>query len=413
MKAIIVGGGIIGLSTAHYLLQAGHEVVVVDRSDLNGGCSFGNAGMIVPSHIVPLASPGMIAKGIRWMFRPDSPFFIKPRLSADLLRWGWQFYRHSNNRHVERAAPALKALSLLSKNLYRALAEELPFEFGYTERGLLMLYRSAEAEKEEAEAARFANALGLEARVLSAGQVQKLEPHVAVSARGGVYYPGDAHLVPHKLMQQWMPYLAGRGVQFVSGEEVQDFKIKSGRIAAVCTEKQELTADEVVLSSGAWSGMVARRLNLNIPMQAGKGYSFLTGHNALPVTIPAILLEDRVAVTPMGNDVRLGGTMEITGLESQINMKRVHAIARAISRYYPQAQINYPQPGAVWAGLRPCSPDGLPYIGRTKHYANLVIATGHGMMGLSLAPATGKLVAQIINGQETAVPVEPFSPDRF
>ncbi|GIV37887.1 MAG: amino acid dehydrogenase [Cyclobacteriaceae bacterium] len=413
MKVILVGGGIVGISTAYYLLRSGHEVVVVDGSDLLDGCSFGNAGMVVPSHIVPLASPGMIARGIRWMFRSDSPFFIKPRLSADLLRWGWQFYRHSNHRHVQRAAPALKALSLLSKNLYCALAAELPFAFGYTERGLLMLYRSAEAEQEEAEAARFANALGLEARVLSAGQVQQLEPHVAVSVRGGVYYPGDAHLVPHKLMQQWIPYLAERGVRFISGEEVQDFKVKAGRIVCVCTEKQELTADEVVLSAGAWSGNVARRLGINIPMQAGKGYSFLTGHNTLPVTIPAILLEDRVAVTPMGDEVRLGGTMEITGLDLQINMKRVHAIARAIPRYYPKAQINFPPPETVWSGLRPCPPDGLPYIGRTRRYKNLVLATGHAMMGLSLAPATGKLVSQIINGEETAVPVDPFSPDRF
>ncbi|MDW8331707.1 MAG: FAD-dependent oxidoreductase [Cyclobacteriaceae bacterium] len=413
MKITVIGGGIIGLSTAHYLLQAGHEVTVIDQSSLNDGCSFGNAGMIVPSHIIPLASPGMIARGIRWMFRSDSPFYIRPRWDTRLFRWGWQFYRHSTKNHVKQAAPALKELSLFSKKMYRELATELPFDFGYAERGLLMLYQSPGAQHEEEETARFANTLGIEARVLPAAEVQRLEPEVELRVLGGVYYPGDAHLIPHNLMKQWIPYLNKQGVNFKTGEEVKDFRISKSRIEAVITTGGEYQADEVVLAAGSWSEAIAAKLDLKLPIQAGKGYSFLTDDTGFKVQIPSILLEARVAVTPMGNKVRLGGTMEIAGISHQINMNRVRGIVEAVPRYYPNVKINMPEADEVWAGLRPCSPDGLPYIGRTSRYTNLVIATGHAMMGLSLGPGTGKLVSLLINNQATPVTMEPFHPDRF
>jgi D-amino-acid dehydrogenase len=413
MKVVVIGGGIIGISAAHYLNSSGHEVTVIDSSDLTDGCSFGNAGMVVPSHIVPLASPGMITRGLRWMLRSDSPFYIQPRLSKSLLQWGWQFYRHSTQQHVHRAAPALKNLSLFSKQLYRQLAAELPFNFGYAERGLLMLYQSAEAAHEEAATARFANSLGIEAHVLSADEVQRMEPAAGVQVYGGVYYPGDAHLVPHELMRQWIPYLSARGVVFLMKEEVQGFRTSSNRIQSVCTNNRVIEADEVVLAAGVWSVGLARRLGLHIPIQPGKGYSFFTNADALQVTIPSILLEARVAVTPMGQHVRFGGTLEITRASQRINMQRVHAIARAVSRYYRHANIHLPEPKAVWSGLRPCPPDGLPYIGRTHRFTNLIVATGHAMMGLSLGPATGKLVAELVDNQSLSVPLEAFSPDRF
>ncbi len=413
MKIIIIGGGIVGISAAHYLVSSGHEVVVVDRSSMGDGCSFGNAGMVVPSHIIPLASPGMIARGIRWMLRPDSPFYIRLRFSRELLTWGWQFYRHSNRKNVQRAAPALKELSLFSQSLYRQLAADLPFDFGYTESGLLMLYRTAEAEHEEADTARFARSLGIEVHSLTAAQVQRMEHHVEVRVRGGTYYPGDAHLIPQQLMRNWIPHLANKGVLFLTEQEVTDFRIKNRCIVAVRTTRNELTADEVVLAAGAWSAALARKLSLRMPLQAGRGYGFFTPHATLPVTIPAILLEERVALTPMGQSVRLGGTMEITSPDAPINMKRVRAIARAVPLYYPQNQVTEPLPDQVWSGLRPCSPDGLPYIGRIHRYENLIAATGHAMMGLSLGPGTGKLIAQIINREKPAVPLAVFKPDRF
>jgi D-amino-acid dehydrogenase len=413
MKIIIIGGGIIGISAAHYLNRSGHEVIVIDQTDLQDGCSFGNAGMIVPSHIIPLASPGMIAKGIRWMFRTDSPFYIRPRFDKKLMQWGWLFYRHSTKKQVEHAAPALKELSIFSKLMYRELAQELPFGFGYEERGLLMLYQTPGAEHEEEETARFANRLGVEARILSAAEIQRLEPDVQLNVRGGVYYPGDAHLIPQQLMPQWISYLSRQGVVFQLNDAVREFHISNNRIGKVITQHEEFDADEVVLAAGSWSATLAAKLGIRLPMEAGKGYSFLTDHPAYKIRIPSILLEARVAVTPMGKQVRVGGTMEIAGISHRINMNRVRGIAEAIPRYYPEVKLALPEPEKVWVGLRPCSPDGLPYIGRSSRLNNLIIATGHAMMGLSLGAGTGKLIAQLVNRENPVVPLAPFNPERF
>jgi len=409
----IIGGGIIGLSSAYYLNKSGHKVTIIDQGDLKDGCSFGNAGMIVPSHFIPLATPGMISKGIRWMFSSTSPFYVRPRLSGDLIKWGYQFYKHSTKEHLERSIPALKEVSLLSKAMYQNLTKELPFDFGYQERGLMMLYQNAETEKEESETAHLANKIGIEAHVLNEKEVQKLEPDVKVQVRGGVYFPGDAHLTPRLLVTQLIDYLKAQGVQFKTNEQVTDFIIENNSIKTVRTNKGEETFDDVVIATGSWSGQVAAKLGISIPMQAGKGYSFTLQDVEKNVRIPSIFLEARVAITPMGNALRFGGTMEIIGVDHTINMNRVKGIVDSIPKYYPEMKVEMPHVKDVWHGLRPCSPDGLPYIGRSGRIKNLVFATGHSMMGLSLAPGTGKLISEIINREKTSMDIGAFDPERF
>lgn len=414
MKSIgIVGGGIIGLSSAYFLNQAGHKVTIIDQSDLTNGCSFGNAGMIVPSHLIPLAAPGMISKGIRWMFNSQSPFYVRPRLSGDLIKWGYQFYKKSTKAHVEMAAPALRDLSLFSKTVFQQWAKELPFDFDYHERGLLMLYQTKETEHEERETAAFANRQGLEAHVLSPQEVQKLEPEVEVKVRGGVYFPGDAHVTPQVLVKGLIDHLKAKGVEFLPMTRIQDFRVEAGFIKSIQTLNGEFSFDEVVLASGSWSGWVAAKLGLSLPMQAGKGYSFTLPDVAKNTRIPSIFLEARVAVTPMGNTLRFGGTMEITGVDHRISMNRVKGIVEAIPNYYPAMKVAVPEKEKVWHGLRPCSPDGLPYIGRSQRIKNLVVATGHSMMGLSLGPGTGKLIQEIVDRQSTSVAIELFDPERY
>lgn len=409
----IIGGGIIGLSSAYYLTKAGHQVTIIEQSDLKDGCSFGNAGMIVPSHLIPLAAPGMISKGIRWMFNSTSPFYVKPRLSGDLIKWGYHFYKNSTKEHVAKAAPALKEISLLSKAMYQHLAKELPFDFGYHERGLLMLYQTKETEHEEAETAALANKHGIEAHVISSEDVQKLEPEVKVKARGGVYFPGDAHITPQSLVNQLMTFLKEKNVKFQTSTTVQDFIIESGKIKTIQTDQGDFSFDDVVIATGSWSGLLAAKLDLSLPMQAGKGYSFTIPNMVKNVRVPSIFLEARVAVTPMSNSLRFGGTMEITGVDHSISMNRVKGIVDSIPRYYPEMQVSMPNKEEIWHGLRPCSPDGLPYIGRSKKITNLVLATGHSMMGLSLGPGTGKLVSELVNQEKTSIGIDAFTPERF
>lgn len=413
MKVAVIGGGIIGLCSAYYLKKAGHDVLVFDQSSLEDGCSFGNAGMVVPSHIIPLAAPGMIAKGIRWMFNSKSPFYVRPRLNLDLLRWGLDFYRHANSGHVARSVPALKELSLFSKACYQQFAREALFDFAYHERGLLMLYQTEAAAHEEGETADLANRYGVKAEVLSASEVQALEPDVRVNARGGVFYPGDAHLTPQLLTRGLIEYLRHEGVQILSSVAVTDFVIQHRHVRSLRTPHGDHAVDSVVLAAGSWSGELARQLHLRLPMQAGKGYSFTLPEVKKNVRIPSILLEARVAVTPMGSSLRFGGTMEITGLNHAIHLNRVRGIVEAIPRYYPEMQVSMPKTEEIWHGLRPCSPDGLPYIGRLTSLPNVIVATGHAMMGLSLAPGTGKLVTELMNEEQPTVSLAAFAPERF
>ncbi|CCH56184.1 FAD dependent oxidoreductase [Fibrisoma limi BUZ 3] len=413
MKIGIIGGGVSGLFSAYYLRKEGHEVTLLDKGSLDDGCSHGNAGMIVPSHIIPLAAPGMIAKGVRWMLSPTSPFYVKPRLNRDLIRWGWLFHRNATASHVERSIPVLRDLSLLSKKLYQDFANNSGIAFGWEERGLLMLYKTPEAEHEMAEEAAVANKAGIDAHVLSPQQVQDLEPETHVTVRGAVYYPGDAHIYPNQLIRQLINELRRMGVSIREHEAVTDFRLEQGRIKAVVTQAGHYEFDEVVLAAGAWSPELTKKLGLSLPLQGGKGYSFMLTEPPATVRVPAIMLEARATATPMNGHLRIAGTLEIAGTDLSVNPNRVRGIVQSVNQYYPELPVAMPATETVWRGLRPCSPDGLPYIGRVNHLRNVTLATGHGMMGVSLGPATGKLVAEVINSQAVSLPMEPFSPIRF
>ncbi len=415
MKNIyIIGGGIIGLFSAYYLEKQGHQISIVEQTDLTDGCSFGNAGMVVPSHIIPLAAPGMISKGLKMLFNSQSPFYIKPRLSGSLVKWGYHFYKASTEKHVQYAIPILRDISLLSRKLYTELAQESFFDFGFKEKGLLMLYKTESAEKEEMKTAHIANKVGIEAHILSAKEVQALETEVKLNVRGGVYFPKDAHLTPQVLIKEIIKYLKNKGVEVLDKTEVKGFEKQNGSVQSIITSKGKLeNIDAMILSVGAWSPILMEQLGISLPLQSGKGYSFTLKNREKNVQIPSILTEAKVAVTPMGSDLRFAGTMEITDIDLSIDMQRVSGIANAIPKYYPEIKVQIPEKQEIWKGLRPCSPDGLPYIGRSKHLKNLVIATGHAMMGISLAPATGKLVQELIDNQPLSMEIGAFSPNRF
>ncbi|SIS65113.1 NAD(P)/FAD-dependent oxidoreductase [Belliella pelovolcani] len=410
---IIIGGGIIGLFTAYYLVEAGVEVVIVDKGDMQVTTSTGNAGMIVPSHIIPLAAPGMISKGISWMFSSKSPFYIHPRLDRKLLEWSWLFYRAANPQHVEKSIPFLKNISLLSKSLYQEFkSKHTDADLGLVEKGLMMLYQTPEVEKEEIEFAHLARKHGLEAEILSPDDIANLEPNLEVKARGAILFPGDAHLSPSALYNYLKTYLKSKGVTFKSNLSVLGFEKKGAKVSAVVTPEWAIEGDQFILCGGAWSGELAKILGFKLPMMGGKGYSFVQ-ENQPEIKQASILTEMKVAVSPYGNQVRFGGTMEIAGTNEKINMNRVRGIFESINRFYPDFQSKFPEPEEIWKGLRPCSPDGLPYIGKAPGMENVLVGSGHGMMGISMAPATGKILTQIHQKEATGILIDGFGVGRF
>jgi len=413
---VVLGGGVIGLCVAYYASRRGHRVTVVDRSPPGrDGCSFGNAGMIVPSHCTPLAAPGMVALGLKWMWNPESPFYIKPRLDPALIAWGYRFWRAATKRHVERAGPVLRDLHLASRAAYEELASLPGMEFGLTRRGLLMLCRSQHALDEEAAAASKARELGIPAEVLDARQAGALDPAITLSVAGAVYFPKDCHLSPAQFMAALEREATRLGVEFRWGQEVVSGRRGSdGRLAALqLRDGGEVSGDEFVLAAGSWSDGLGRALGLKIPMQAGKGYSLTLPQPRQLPALCSILTEARVAVTPMGGSLRFGGTMEIAGLNEEINPVRVRGIIRAVPEYFPEFRTEDFEGIAPWRGLRPCSPDGLPYLGRSLRCPNLVVATGHAMMGLSLGPVTGRIVADLVSEVPPALDLTLLSPERF
>ncbi len=411
-RVAIVGSGIVGLCCAYELARRGHEVTVIDRSgEQRDGCSFGNAGMIVPSHFVPLAAPGMVALGLRWMWNPESPFYIQPRFDLELFAWAWRFWRASSAAHVRRCAPLLRDLSLASRAAYEALDYEL--DFGLVTRGLLMLCKDAHTLEEEASMASRARELGVPAEVLDARGVAALDPAVTMDVAGGVYFPKDCHLPPDRLMAALKRRCQELGVQFAWNSEVSGWRKEGSTLRAAVTNHGEVAADEFVLAAGSWSPGLTTSLRLRLPMQAGKGYSLtLPSPRQLP-GLCSIFTEARVAVTPMDGRLRFGGTMELSGLNEAVNPRRVQGIIKAVPRYFPEFTPADFEGVPSWRGLRPCSPDGMPYVGRTTAARNLTIATGHAMMGLSLGPVTGQIVAGIVAGEAPAFDLRLLSPDRY
>lgn len=414
MQAIIIGGGIVGLSSALYLQQSGWEVTIIDKGDLTNNCSYGNAGYVCPSHFIPLATPGIIQQGFKWMLNSRSPFYIQPRLSWSLIDWGLKFMRSATAEKVAAAAEPLRDIALMSQQCYLSWQQLPGIEMAYEHKGLLEYFQTEKSEAHAHHTAAQAQALGLDAVVLEREAVQAMEPQTRLTIRGALYFKCDAHLYPNKVMTSLISYLKGRGVKMITGETVTGFRKDGSKIREVITDKGRYAADTVVLAAGSWSRELAAAAGLNVPVVPGRGYSITLEDSPNQINHPAVLMEGRVALTPMdGNKIRFGGTMEITSTNQPPRMNRVKGIIEAVGRYLPDFTIPMPAEKDVWYGFRPCSADGLPYIGRSKTVPNLIVATGHAMVGMSLGAGTGKLVAEIANETKPSVDLNPYLPERF
>jgi len=414
-KAIVIGGGIIGLSSAFYLKRSGWDVIVLDKGDFSDNCSYGNCGYICPSHFIPLATPGIVKKGLKWMWNSKSPFYVQPRLDWNLINWGHKFMRIATPKHVTDSAIPLRDIALLSQHEYESWLQAPGFDFAYEHKGLLEIFQTDEGGDHAKHTCEKAHELGLTDTVmLSIDELRQLEPQTTINAKGAMWFKCDAHCYPDKLMKNLISYLRNNGVQLITDAEVTAFERSNGKITKVISNSTDYEADEIINASGSWSRQTAALMDLKIPLMPGRGYSVTLENSPYKINYPSVLIEGRVALTPMnGNKIRFGGTMEITSHKTPPRMNRVQGILDAVKKYYTEFDVPFPAKEKIWYGYRPCSADGLPYIGRTKKLNNLVVATGHSMLGLSLGAGTGKLVDEIINHKPSSMDLAPFAVERF
>ena len=410
---VVVGAGVVGLCAADALLRRGYRVTILERDAAPGeGCSYGNGGLIVPSHFEPLAAPGMVMTGLRMLRSKESPFGFTGRPSLALISWMAQFARAGTKGHVERSGPVLRDLNLASRALYEDQYKDV--EGAYDRQGELMICLSERTLAGEAHLAERAQSLGLRTRVLNSIELADFEPGARYEAAGAVYFEDDAHLTPALFMPALRNRVIAMGAELRDGAAVRELRVSGSRRCEVILEHEAIAPDEVVLAAGAWTGRLAATAGLHLPIMAGKGYGFTVAQPPVSPRYPAILVDGRVAVTPMRDGLRFVGTMELGPPSPPIpNEARLRGMRSAIASAYP-AFRGFDFAGArVWTGLRPCPPDGMPYLGRSRCLKNVVFATGHGMMGMSLGPISGEIVAQVVAGEPTAVPLDLMSPDRY
>lgn len=412
---VVCGGGIVGLCCAYYLARDGHQVTLLERdAEDHDACAGGSAGYVSPSHVIPLAAPGMVALGLKWMLSSRSPFYIKPRLDAELLRWGWHFMRSCNDGNVARGAPVLADLCLRSRELFCEFDDAMRAEFQFAQHGVMNVCKTQETLDHEAHGlARLANENGVEARVLNAREAAAVEPGAKMDIVGAVYFPGDAHLTPRRFTTVLTRLLRAAGVTLRFNSPVTGWRTAGARLSAAVTPGGDVPADEFVLAGGSWSPSMLAGLGVRLPLQAGKGYSLTLEQPRLKLKTSMILTEARVAVTPMGETLRFGGTMEISGLNSPPRPERVQQIIQSAPKYLPEMREDDFSGVTAWHGLRPVSPDGLPYVGRFVRHENLLAACGHAMLGVTLAPITGRLIAEVVGGRKPSIALETLRPDRF
>lgn len=410
-KIVIVGCGVVGACSAYYFNKKGFDVSIIEKEkDDFQNCSYVNAGFITPSHFIPLASKGMAWKGFKWMFNSESPFYIKPRFDTELFDWCVKFYKASKSDYLKKISPFLCRFNLESRKCYEEISHLLENNFELTKNGILLLCQSQKTLDDEIKIAELGRKFGLIINILSKTDTEKLEPNINMNITGAVHYLDDFHLNPSSFMKNLKNYLIKNGVKIFFNEEVTEFNFNGDRIKYIITKNKKIEADEYIICSGSASSLLLKKLKVYLPMQSGKGYSLTIENPKQNFKIPCILVERRVAVTPFKNSLRFGGTMEITNHNNKINQNRINGIIKSVNKYFPN--FNF-EDVPVGFGFRPCTPDGLPYLGRMNDFKNLSVAFGHAMMGMSLGPITGEIISEIILDRKTLFELDLLNPSRF
>lgn len=409
---LIIGGGPVGLSCAYYLLKSGRSVTLLDAKEIGKGSGAGNAGHIVPSHIIPLAAPGVVTSALKWMLDPaHSPFGMKVSLDPNYLLWLLKFILACSESNVQRSLKPLNDLGQLSARNFAQIVAEEKFDCSYQEKGLLFLYKTDKAFHDGQHEGEFMQKYGIPVSVYDKMNIHEVEPAALDEVIGGVHFTGDAHLNPAVFLNLLKERIQAMGAELMDGTQATGFEVANGKITKVKTAAGDLEAEQIVLAAGALTPSVAKDLKLNIPIQPARGYS-LTMSAAKTMPNHALILgERRIAVSPMGGLLRFTGRLEVGNYSIDPNpiwIQRIENSAREYLRLDEKLEVR-----ETWAGLRPTTPDGVPIIGRSPNHRNLILATGHAMLGLSLGPGTGLVVSQLLNGQEPAFSLSPMRLERF
>jgi D-amino-acid dehydrogenase len=413
---LVIGGGIIGVSCAYYLARSGRQVTLVERDEAVcpvGASSYANAGLVMPSDPYPLPSPGVLGQGMKWLLDSSSPLYIRPRPSPALARWLLGFAAASREGRMRRGMPVLRALGVEGLKAFDEVCAPGTVDAGYKHTGILSLYLTQAAlDAAAAGASPLQESFGVEAEVWDSSAVHERVPAALPGVVGGVFTAEDGHVDPLQLTRGMARAAEDLGATVLTATEAVGFTRAGRRVTGVMTTRGLRRAGTVVLAAGVWSGRLARGLGLSLALEPAKGYSVTVPRpEGVPGDLALYLPEGHACVTPFGDGLRFAGTLELSGINDRVLTNRVAAIRRGAERYF--AGVGAAAPTALWRGLRPMTPDGLPMVGRAAAYDNLVIATGHNMNGIMYGPVTGKLVAESVDGREPSVDLTLLRPERF
>ena len=408
---IVVGGGVIGVCSAYYLARRGRDVLLVEENQIGSGCSYANACAISPSHAVPVPAPGVITQALKWMFQPDSPLLIRLRPDRQLLSWLIRFAASCRLEPARRAIPVLRDLGLASRELFEELIATEGLDFGYQHRGVLYVYKTEAGRQKGVREAELLRQHGLKPRILDAGVARQMEPALVGQIAGAVFYEEDAHGDCHRFVTGLAQAAGKLGVRILTQTKIVALDRNGAGRIRVRAEGADFCASDVVLAMGAWTPGLGRTVGLKIPLEPGKGYSITMDKPPASPRLPMVNVERRVYITPLGDRLRFGGTMEFAGWDATLNVARADAVLRGGLELLGPVPV--PQNVQQWCGLRPCTPDGLPVIGRAPTHPHVYVATGHGMLGYTLGPITGKLMSEMITGSPLSLNATALRADRF
>jgi D-amino-acid dehydrogenase len=412
LRVVVVGGGVVGLCCAYELMRSGAEVTVVERDHCGRAASLGNAGWVVPSLSAPMPAPGITTQALKMIFNSDGPLRLRPRLDPDFLRWCWRFWRNSTQEHYEAGLKALLRLNEQTIQLYKDLRTS-GVEFEMHESGLLIATLSEETLEEYAELLETEKAAGYSGRVelLRKEALLEVEPALSDAVVGAVYAKDDLHVRPDTLVSGLAGYLISKDVRVLEDTEAYGLEPAGKGGWLVTTSREKLAAERVVVAAGMWSSELLAKLGVRIPLEAGKGYSVTARGRGTKPRHAMKLAEPNVACSPFEEAVRISGIFELGGRDLFVNRRLLKGVLRSASLFLRDWVME--EPRFEWAGLRPSTPDDLPLIGTVPGFENLYVATGHGMLGVTLAPATAATMVPLVLENKLPSVLEPFRVDRF